>query len=153
MLADLYADRRQDGTYANNSLEVQSAVNCLDHPESESLPQIEAGGRQFIDKAPVFGPAAMWWPYTCSNWPVAPSQPPPDFSAVGAPPILVVGTTRDPATPYEQAVKLAAELQSGVLLSRDGDGHTAYGSGNVCIQQAVDTFLVDGTPPADETMC
>ncbi len=153
LLADIYADRQADGSYANNSLEVQSAVNCLDHPENESLRQIEAGGKEFIDKAPVIGPSAMWWPYTCSNWPVQPSQPQPDFSAKGASPIVVIGTTRDPATPYQQAVKLAAELQSGVLLTRDGDGHTAYGSGNVCIEQAVDTYLVNGTPPADGLAC
>ncbi|MFY9913692.1 MAG: alpha/beta fold hydrolase [Nocardioidaceae bacterium] len=152
-LADFYADRQTDGSYANNSLEAQSAVNCLDHPESESLRQIEAGRQDFTARAPVFGPVAMWWPYTCSNWPVKPTEPQPDFSAKGAAPIVVIGTTRDPATPYEQAVKLADELQSGVLLSRDGDGHTAYGSGNVCIQRAVDTYLVDGTPPPDGTTC
>ncbi len=152
-LADFYADRQPDGGYANNSLEVQSAVNCLDHPESESLRQIEAGRQDFTARAPVFGPVAMWWPYTCSNWPVKPTQPQPDFSAKGAAPIVVIGTTRDPATPYENAVKLADELRSGVLLSRDGDGHTAYGSGNVCIERAVDTYLVDGTPPADGTTC
>ena len=71
----------------------------------------------------------------------------------GAAPIVVVGTTRDPATPYQQAVKLAAELDSGVLLSRDGDGHTAYGQGNSCIDQAIDRYLVDGDPPADGTTC
>ena len=89
LLADIYADRQADGSYANNSLEVQSAVNCLDHPESESLPRIEAGGRQFIDKAPVFGPAAMWWPprrprrprrqrrrWQASRWPPVPTARP-----------------------------------------------------------------------------
>jgi pimeloyl-ACP methyl ester carboxylesterase len=153
LLADAYTERQPDGSYANNSLEVQPAVNCLDHPEHESLQQIESDGPSFIAKAPVFGQAAMWWPYSCSNWPVKPSAQQPDFSAKGAAPIVVVGTTRDPATPYQQAVRLAQELDSGVLLSRDGDGHTAYGAGNACIDRAINTYLSRGTPPNDGTTC
>ncbi len=153
LLSNYYADRKANGTYKDNAMEVQSAVNCLDHPEHESLQQIKAGRRQFITASPTFGPAAMWWPYACSNWPVTSSQPKPDYSAKGAPPIVVVGTTRDPATPYQQAVNLAHELSSGVLLSRNGDGHTAYSSGNQCIDSAVDTYLVTGKPPANGTMC
>ncbi|MEP6666046.1 MAG: alpha/beta hydrolase [Nocardioidaceae bacterium] len=153
LAADAYTERQPDGSYASNSLEVQPAVNCLDHPEHESLQQIEQGGPAFRAKAPVFGQAAMWWPFTCSNWPVRPSAPQPDYSAKGAAPIVVVGTTRDPATPYEQAVRLAKELDSGVLLSRDGDGHTAYGAGNSCIDRAINTYLAQGTPPKDGTTC
>jgi pimeloyl-ACP methyl ester carboxylesterase len=152
-LADLYSERNQDGTYTSNALEVQSAVDCLDYPEHESIAQIEAGAAQFDKAAPVFGPVATWFPYGCSNWPDPRIQPVPDYSAKGAAPIVVVGTTRDPATPYQQAVNLAHELDSGVLLSRDGDGHTAYNSGNTCIDSAVDAYLADGTVPADGTMC
>lgn len=152
-LADLYASRTSDGTYTSNSIEVQSPVNCLDHPQQVSLQQIEADAPRIIARAPVFGPAGVWFPYGCSNWPVSASEPPPDFSAKGAAPIVVIGTTRDPATPYQQAVRLAAELDSGVLLSRDGDGHTAYGQGNACIDSAVDAYLVDGNVPADGTTC
>jgi hypothetical protein len=101
----------------------------------------------------VFGPIAAWWPYTCSNWPVQPSLPTPDYSAPGAPPIVVVGTTRDPATPYEQAVTLARQLESGVLVSRDGDGHTGYNSGNSCVDEAIEGFLIDGTVPQDGLQC
>lgn len=153
LLADAYTERQSDGSYLNNGIEVQSAVNCLDHPENESLSEIEAGGRQFLKRSPTFGQAAMWWPYACSNWPATAAEPQPDYSAKGAPPIVVVGTTRDPATPYEQSVKLAKELDSGVLLSRDGDGHTAYGAGNACIDDAINTYLVTGKPPADKTTC
>jgi len=153
LLADAYTERQADGSYPSNSLEVQSAVNCLDHPESETIQQIEANGDDFTSKAPVFGQAAMWWPYACSNWPVQPTEEQPDFSAKGAAPIVVVGTTRDPATPYEQSVKLAEELDSGVLLSRDGDGHTAYGAGNACIDEAINTYLAEGTPPPDGKEC
>lgn len=152
-LADAYTERQSDGSYKSNSMEVQSAVNCLDKPEHESVKDIEAGKSDFLEESPTFGPAAMWWPYACSHWPVKASEPHPDYAAKGAPPIVVIGTTRDPATPYKQAVKLAKELSSGVLLSRDGDGHTAYGSGNNCIDSAVDTYLATGKPPDDGTMC
>lgn len=152
-LADQYANRDDDGHYSDNALEVQSAVNCLDHPEDETLADIEAGGAPFEKASPVFGPVAKWWPYACSNWPVKPTLTAPNYAASGAAPIVVVGTTRDPATPYKQAVRLAKELDSGVLLSRDGDGHTAYSSGNTCIDTAIDTYFVSGQPPTDGTMC
>ncbi len=152
-LADSYTGRQPDGSYSSNELEAQVAVNCLDNPEHESVAQIEADGAQFDKVSPVFGPVAAWFPYSCSNWPVKRIQPQPDYAAKGAPPIVVVGTTRDPATPYEQAVNLAKELDSGVLLSRNGDGHTAYDSGNSCIDDAIDSFLADGTVPANHTMC
>jgi pimeloyl-ACP methyl ester carboxylesterase len=152
-LSDAYDDRQPDGTYSSNLLEAEPAVNCLDHPEHESVAEIESGAAEFERVAPVFGSVAAWFPYECSNWPVPRIQPLPDFSAKGAAPIVVVGTTRDPATPYQQAVNLAHELSSGVLLSRDGDGHTAYASGNTCIDSAVDAYLAQGTVPALGTTC
>jgi pimeloyl-ACP methyl ester carboxylesterase len=152
-VSDLYTDRGKDGTYANNSTDVQAAVNCLDRPQDESLQDIEADRQQFLQRSPVFGPAGMWFPYACSHWPLKAAEPLPDFAAKGAAPIVVVGTTRDPATPYQQSVRLAQELESGVLLSRDGDGHTAYGSGNDCIDDALDAYLATGKVPTDGTRC
>ena len=89
----------------------------------------------------------------CDGWPITPTVPAPDYSTPAAAPILVVGTTRDPATPYANAQKLAELLPTGVLLTRDGDGHTAYGQGNDCIDDAIDAFLIDGTIPADGATC
>jgi pimeloyl-ACP methyl ester carboxylesterase len=73
--------------------------------------------------------------------------------AEGAGPILVVGTTRDPATPYAWAQSLAAELSSGRLLTYEGDGHTAYATGSGCIDAAVDTYLIGGVLPDEGTRC
>jgi hypothetical protein len=73
--------------------------------------------------------------------------------AEGIPPIVVVGTTRDPATPYAWAEALADQLASGRLLTFEGDGHTAYHHGNRCIDRAVDRFFLEGKPPADGTRC
>lgn len=152
-IADQYTHRSASGHYPDNALEVQSAVNCLDHPEQETLAEIQAGRSEFVNASPVFGPVATWFSYACSNWPIKPSLPKPDYTAPGAAPIVVIGTTRDPATPYQASVNLANELQSGVLLTREGDGHTAYSSGNTCIRDAVDFFFSNGRPPADGTRC
>jgi pimeloyl-ACP methyl ester carboxylesterase len=152
-LADFYNNRKPDGTFAENSAESNPAVNCLDHPQNVSVQQIEGNEKEFVKASNVFGRVGMWFDYGCSNWPVKSTEKKPDFSAKGAPPIVVVGTTRDPATPYEQAVKLADELDSGVLLSRDGDGHTAYNSGNSCIDDAINNFFLTGNPPPDGKKC
>ena len=69
------------------------------------------------------------------------------------PPIVVVGTTRDPATPYKWAQGLAEELRSGVLVSRDGDGHTGFRQGNECVDTAIESYLVAGTVPRDGLSC
>ena len=89
----------------------------------------------------------------CGDWAPRTSLTSPDYSAPGSPPILVVGTTRDPATPLVWARTLADTLSQGVLLTRDGDGHTAYLSGNPCIVCKVDAFLIDRTVPRDGTRC
>lgn len=77
----------------------------------------------------------------------------PDFSAEGAAPIVVIGTTRDPATPYEWAEKMAGTLDSGVLLIREGEGHTGFEVGNKCIDDTVYAYLVDGAVPEDGKRC
>lgn len=149
--ADLYADR-EGGKFTNNSAEANPAVNCLDHPESETIGSLEAMRPEFLKASPTFGAGAVWWGYGCSNWPVTSQEEQPDFEAFGAPPIIAIGTTRDPATPYPQAVALAKLLSSGVLLTRDGDGHLAYGH-NDCIDDTVNKFLISGTVPPDGKTC
>jgi hypothetical protein len=154
-LADAYFERKEDGQYLNNQNEAIYAVNCLDHPGSDTLDEVEALVPQLTAAAPVFGPFIAWGNLPCSYWPVAPTSRPGPIHAPGAPPIVVIGTTRDPATPYQWAKNLAAELESGVFLSHEGDGHTTFAEGtpNTCVDTAVDTYLLTGTPPAKGTMC
>jgi pimeloyl-ACP methyl ester carboxylesterase len=151
-LADAYANRGPDG-YKDNSDEVIYAVNCLDHPETISVAQVRRSIPAYERAASVFGRVFAWSEYGCSQWPIKPTTPVAPIHAKGAAPIVVVGTTRDPATPYREAVALASQLDSGVLLSRDGDGHTAYGMGNSCIDNTIDTYLVDGAVPPDGKRC
>ena len=155
-MADLSASRTSAG-YADNSVEANFAVNCLDKPSGDDVDKLVAEARanipSFEEEAPVFGETSAWTPLACADWPVRADHPVPQIDGAGAAPILVVGTTRDPATPLVWAEALAEQLESGVLLTRDGDGHTAYGMGNACIDDAIEGYLVDGVVPADGTDC
>ncbi len=101
----------------------------------------------------MFGEALAWAALNCAYWPVRATGEAQRIEAKGAAPIVVVGTTRDPATPYRWAQSLAAQLSSARLLTYDGDGHTAYGRGSACIDAAINTYLLKGTPPADGKRC
>ncbi|HEY6428828.1 MAG TPA: alpha/beta hydrolase, partial [Acidimicrobiales bacterium] len=84
--------------------------------------------------------------------PAPPTRTVGPVSAVGAPPVLVVGTTNDPATPYAWAVSVAQELRQGVLLTRDGDDHVAYFYSS-CVRGYVQSYLVNGVTPPPGTTC
>ncbi|MGH1561205.1 alpha/beta hydrolase [Mumia sp. DW29H23] len=151
-LADQYLARDENG-YTDNSVVALTAVNCLDDPSTMTVDEARASVPDFEELSPVFGRSFAWAPVTCTAWPIKPAQPAPEIDAVGAPPIVVVGTTRDPATPYRWSEAMAEQLESGVLVSRDGDGHTGYAMGNACVDDAVDDFLVTGTAPEDGLKC
>ena len=151
--ADLYLFRNPDGTYDGNSNEVILAVNCLDKPDVSSVEEVEEGLPAFEAASQIFGPYLGWGGLACTTWPVPPVAEPARVSAAGADPILVVGTTGDPATPYEWAEALASQLESGVLLTREGLGHLAYQAGNDCIDEAIDAYLLDGTVTEDGLRC
>ncbi|WP_433177261.1 alpha/beta hydrolase [Actinoallomurus sp. CA-150999] len=151
-LGDLLVERNKDGTYSNQS-EANMAVNCVDKPYERDLGAWKNQADRAKKAAPLFGQFVVWGTLPCGYWPVQDGTKPKAFTAEGAKPILVVGTTRDPATPYKWAQGLASQLKSGVLLSLDGDGHTAYLQGNPCITTAVDRYLITGAPPRKGTMC
>jgi pimeloyl-ACP methyl ester carboxylesterase len=150
--ADLYWHRTDDG-YSDNLAQAIYAVNCLDNPTDATEASITASLPEFEQASPTFGRVFAWSQLGCAQWPVEAESPTPAIDGAGAAPILVVGTTRDPATPYAWAQALAEQLQSAVLLTRDGDGHTAYGQGNECIDSAIDAYLSRGTAPRDGTRC
>lgn len=152
LLADAYASRGRDG-FTDNLIEANYDINCLDTPDARTPAQVEALLPSFEQAAPTFGSSSAWSLTGCSGFTARAADKPRQPRAAGAPPIVVVGTTRDPATPYQQAVALARELESGVLVSRDGDGHTGYNSGNECVDEAVEGYLVDGTVPEDGLSC
>ncbi len=147
---DSYEDRSSNGQY-DNLLVANDAVSCEDGPWPTAA-QIQADAPAAAAVAPVFGLANLYSGLLCTVWPYPPTDHPQAIAAPGAPPIVVVGSTGDPATPYRWAQALASQLSKGVLLTRVGNGHTGYVF-SACIRAAVDTYLVDLQPPAGGTRC
>ena len=152
-LSDIYESRNDDGTYSDNSAEAILAINCLDDPYSITADQVPEQIPAFEEASPTFGEVFAWGLMGCHGVAAQATDTVDDIDGAGAAPIVVVGTTRDPATPYQWAVHLADQLESGVLVSRDGDGHTGYNSGNDCVDEAIEGYLIDGTVPQDGLEC
>jgi pimeloyl-ACP methyl ester carboxylesterase len=151
-LADRYNDRSSSGVYGE-VLEANPAIYCLDHGETRSAEEIGAAADVLAQQYPPLGGFIGWGALGCAEWPLPAVVHPTRLVAEGADPILVVGTVGDPATPYEWAQSLAGQLSSGRLLTWEGAGHTAYGRGGKCIDDAVEAFLIAGTLPAEGTRC
>lgn len=152
-LADLGAGRNPDGTYTGNAADAYTAINCLDYNMATDLETQEANAVELEEASPTLGGYLAFGGTTCKDWPYPPTGDPEPVSAPDAAPIVVVGTTGDPATPYEWAVSLNKQLASSVLVTFEGHGHTAYGRSNECIGDAVDAYLLEGTVPTDGLTC
>jgi pimeloyl-ACP methyl ester carboxylesterase len=150
-LADALVERGAGG-YSNQS-EANTAVNCLDHPEPTKPARYFVDEKRFSATSPHFGPLTAYGAMACAFWPIAPTVTPGPLHARGAAPILVIGTTRDPATPYRWARGLARELDSGLLLTYQGDGHTVYGDGNSCVDDIGNAYLINLKVPDPGTHC
>ena len=154
LLANSYLERSDDGEYESNSMEANVAVNCLDDPQPSDMAEQEKIARQLNEKSPTFGRYMAYGNVICEALAQDRSGIEQlDYSAPGAAPILVVGTTGDPATPYQNAVNLANLLESGMLLTDEGETHTAYTYTNSCVASAVDDYLINGTPIKDGVTC
>ncbi len=137
---------------STNGSDAGEAIDCMDHPAPTGLTAYNKMQFEFASVAPVFGPLLAWGEAACWEWPVPPSRTPAPVAAAGSPPILVVGTTNDPATPYGWAVSVSKELAHGVLLTRDGNDHVAYFY-SVCVRTWVQSYLVSGATPPTGTVC
>ncbi len=136
---------------STNGSDAGEAIDCLDHPASRVLGAYSQLATVFAQSAPVFGPLLAWGEAGCAVWPVTATRTPAPATAPGSPPILVIGTTRDPATPYAWSVSLAGELSKGDLLTVEGSDHVSYFY-SACVRTDVQTYLVSGaTPPVGAT--
>lgn len=152
-LADLYLQRNPDGSYPN-LIEANAAVTCVDSVPAAvpvTYDAYRADLPRFLAASPHLGPAFAG-SVACSSWAARPDPLEPQ-RALGAPPILVVSTTGDPATPYEWGVAVSQQLASGVLLTYRGDGHTAYLANDDCVDRAVNGYLLSLTVPKAGTVC
>lgn len=152
-IADLLNERNDDGTYSGNSLDALVVVNNLDYGPVGTVDEWAEAASALEAELPIMGPYGGYPSAGLAAWPTAHAERAP-ITAAGAAPIVVVGTTHDPATPYPMAQSLASQLSSGVLVSVEGWDHTSYKrGGNQCAVDAVEKYLVDGTVPQSGLMC
>jgi pimeloyl-ACP methyl ester carboxylesterase len=154
LLADQYNDRAEDGTYSTNILAANYAISCLDSRASTNIFSMRRQNAALIEAAPTLGRYWQFGALRCESWPFDAKQPPVSYAATGAPTILVVGTTGDPATPYAQAQALAGRiLDNAFLLTYNGEGHTVYGQQIACVDNVVDKFFMTAELPDKDPNC
>lgn len=141
-----------DLLYGEFSYAANVAISCLDTPVASDIASYDALTESFAKASPLFGPAWQYSNLVCAYWPYKATGKPGPLNSLGAPPILIVGNTNDPATPYSGAVAVNRQISGSVLLTRNGNGHTAYGT-SACATQAIDMYLIDLTLPAPGTVC
>ena len=150
-ISDPYQGRKPNGSYSNLH-DAYTANICLDFAAPTEVAAYTAWAKRLEKMAPHFAALIAYNDLACAFWPVPAQRTPATVTAAGAPPIVVIGTTGDPATPYAWAKALAAELDSGVLVTREGEGHTAYFASS-CVQRAVDEYLLGLTVPKAGLTC
>jgi pimeloyl-ACP methyl ester carboxylesterase len=150
-LADEYNERRSDGSYTN-ILDANTAISCNDSPVGPTDAVIRATAQRWASAYPMFGLSLAQSLFSCAVW--QPHRTPvPKPTAATPQKVLVIGNLHDPATPYQGAKDLARTLGNAELLSWDGEGHTSYLSGSTCIDNYVNSYLIGGTLPPDNTTC
>ncbi|TDB96106.1 alpha/beta hydrolase [Actinomadura sp. 7K534] len=153
MLADTHNGRRDNGTYTNLAA-ANTAVTCADGADRHTPAGVRRLLPRFRAASPVFGATMAWSLLECTGWPVAGDDAAREVSAPSAAPILVIGNTGDPATPYAWAPALTKELGGrATLLTLRGDGHGAYDTGDPCVRETVHAYLLQGTVPAGGATC
>ena len=152
-LADKYAGRQENGGYLNNENDALQVISCIDQNELETVSTFKKGVVELAKKAPIFGPYLAYAGFACRYLPNLSEVEQLEIANLETKPILIIGTTRDPATPYKWAQALAKIFSSSVLISLDGDGHTGHGRGSTCVDLAVDRYLLTGVTPKSELFC
>lgn len=154
LASDQFAGRDETGAYAQWT-DAFTAITAVDRDYPSSIPRFAAAAAAARRRAPTFGALNVWSSLPAGLWATGPDEDfegPFTWRSAGAP-ALVVGTTHDTATPYRGARAMADQLDDAVLLTMDGDGHTAYGRGSHCIDGAVDAYLLHLSVPPSGTVC
>ncbi|WP_243708380.1 alpha/beta hydrolase [Actinomadura sp. GC306] len=153
MLADARNGRGEDGSYSNLAA-ANTAITCADSTDRYTPDDVRRLLPRFRDASPVFGTSLAWSLLECTGWPVPGDDGAREVAAPSAAPILVIGNTGDPATPYAWAAALARRLGGeATLLTYRGEGHGAYDTGDRCVRETVHAYLLQGTLPADGASC
>jgi hypothetical protein len=148
-LADEYTGRQTDGRYPNNEFDSGAVIDCLDVDEPRTVVEIKRDAKVFAEQAPLFGPYLAYGGLTCKYF--GQSQEESIAPTTTTNQIVVIGTTGDPATPYEWAQGLHKLLTNSALVSLTGEGHTGQGQGNACVDDQIDDFYLTGKVPTTST--
>jgi pimeloyl-ACP methyl ester carboxylesterase len=151
VISDPFRGRKPNGSYSNLQ-DAYTANTCLDYPAPTDVATYTGWARQLTAAAPHFAEMIAYNDLICAFWAIPAQGRPHAVSAPDAPPIVIVGSTGDPATPYAWSKALAGQLRSSVLITREGEGHTGYAD-STCVQEAVDTYLVELKAPKDGLRC
>ena len=151
-LADFAAERDDNGEYPEDEGAFR-LIDCSDYQVELDRAASRQRAEANVQESELFGEALSYGEVGCAAMPIESDAVREPIHAEGTPPIVVIGTTRDPATPHQWAESMAEQLESGVLISYDGDGHTAYGGASQCVDEAVEAYLVDGVVPEDGLAC
>ena len=138
------------GSFSDVYAGSNTAIMCADGAHAQTVTQAEIDAEATLQASPLLG--EILFGANCAGWP-GEVEPLPPTATAGAPPILVVGGTHDPATPLRWAERLAAELDRAALVTFDGDGHTSFGNGNTCVDEVVMAYLIDVSVPAQDVVC
>ncbi|MFI9151984.1 alpha/beta hydrolase [Streptomyces sp. NPDC053367] len=154
LLSDSMNGRNSNGEYSNITA-ANISINCADDKARYDADDVQRKLPEFRSASRLFGDSLAWGMVSCTDWAVPGAADHPDVSAPGSAPILVVGNTGDPATPYEGARRMARALGEGVgvEMTYKGQGHGAYDSKSKCVHAAVDGYLLQGRVPAAGTVC
>jgi pimeloyl-ACP methyl ester carboxylesterase len=150
-LADEYTGRQENGRYPNNEFDSGAVIDCLDVDEPRTIAQIRRDAKSFAEQAPLFGPYLAYGGLTCKYF--GQSQEVNIVPLKTTNPIVVIGTSGDPATPYEWAQGLNKLLTNSVLVSLTGEGHTGQGQGNACVDEQIDAFYLDQLVTLEDKFC
>ena len=151
LISDPFRGRKENGTYSNQQ-DAYTANTCLDFPAPTDVATYTSWAKALEKSAPHFAQQVAYNDLPCAFWPVPATGRPHKVSAPNAPPIVVVGTTGDPATPYAWAKALVQQLETSSLITRRGEGHTGYLS-STCVSRAVDAYLLDLKVPKKGLTC
>ncbi|MGH7764817.1 MAG: alpha/beta hydrolase [Candidatus Dormibacteraceae bacterium] len=151
-LADSYLGRNADGTYSALFNGAYDSTYCLDWPVPLDVAAYDALGPAYAKASPLFGPWSQYSNLQCAYWPVKPVRQTGPIPVSGTPPILLVGGTNDPATPYADSQSVNRQIDGSVLLTRQGNGHVSYFS-SACSLAAENAYLSSLTLPAVGTVC
>ena len=155
---DWFIERNARGQYTNNANTAIYAINCLDAFGAQTLQQARRERAATVKQMPILGQLFGWGDEACAAWPYRAQNPVQRLQVKNVPPMLILGTEYDPATPIQWARALQTQIPKSVLVELSGDGHTAYAVGSACMDRIVNAFLLSEnvtTPvvPKNGTRC